>query len=81
MITGITSKKANEYNNKFKNKSLTILGITITLGAMIIGTTTILLVMDIRKGTLAIGTLFLIVVIMISIYMRKRVGIEIKKEK
>ena len=42
---------------------------------------TILLVMDIRKVNLAIGTLFLVVVIMISIYMRKRVGIEIKKEK
>lgn len=149
MITGITSKKANEYNNKFKNKSLTILGIAITIGAMIIGATTILnipfwlqliiiitafcirhackgvfqiikkrylgnfasneilpkiyssneiicnlmkaiigyigsailLVMDIRKGTLAIGGLFLIVVILISIYMRTRVGIEMKEEK
>ncbi len=41
----------------------------------------ILLVMDIRKGTLVIGGLFLIVVILISIYMRPRVGIEMKKEK
>lgn len=149
MITGFTSKKANQYNKKFKNKSLTILGLTMTIGAIIIGITTILdiplgiqliiiisafcirhsckgvfqiikkrylgnfatndiltriysgneiisnlikaiieyigsgvlLVMNIQKATLTIGIIFSIVVIMISVYMKTRVGIEMEKEK
>ena len=41
----------------------------------------ILLIMDIKKGTLTIGILFSTVIIIIAIYMRKRVGIEMKEEK
>lgn len=148
IITGLSSKKANQYNNQFKNKSLTILGLMITIGAIIIGMTTILdiplwvqlciiismfcirhvckgiyqiikkrylsnfasndilpkiyasneivvnlmnaaigyvgstvlLVMNIRQATLTIGILFVIVVIVVSIYMKPRVGIEKEDE-
>lgn len=40
IITGITSKKANEYNSKLKNKSLTIIALGLTIGAILIGITT-----------------------------------------
>lgn len=148
IITGFSSRKANQYNNKFKNKSLTILGLIITVGAIIIGITTILdiplwiqlciivsmfcmrhvckgiyqiikkrylgnfasnnilpkiygcneitvnlikavieyigssvlLIMNIRKATLTMGILFVIIVIAVSIYMKPRVGIEMEKE-
>lgn len=143
IITGLTSKKANDFNNKFKNKSLTILALCMTLGAVIIGVVTILkipyiiqliivtlifclrhaakgvfqivknrymnnfakedilskiyavysifanisralisyvgsvvlLFMDIKYSTIAIGIIFTILVILVSFYMKPRVGL------
>lgn len=148
MITGFTSKKANQFNSKFKNRSLTILGLTMTIGCIIIGTTMLLdipigiqlaiiisvfcirhackgiyqivkkrylgnfasndilpkiyacngivtnlmkafveytgsaflVIMNIKQATLAIGITFTLIIIAISIYMKPRVGIEMKEE-
>ena len=41
IVTGLTSKKADDYNKKFSNKSLTIMALTISIGAIIIGVATI----------------------------------------
>lgn len=41
IVTGLTSKKADDYNKKFSNKSLTIMALTISIGAIIIGAATI----------------------------------------
>ena len=41
LLTGIYSKRANEYNRKNTNKSLTKMSLGITIGAIIIGLTTI----------------------------------------
>lgn len=143
IITGIFSKKANDFNNKNSNKSLTKIALGITLGAVFVGITviigipiyiqvliitlifcarhaykgffqilkcrymgnfatdeiqtkiyacesiiasimraliayigsTILLFMDIKYATFTIGIMFTFICIIISLYMKNRVGI------
>lgn len=152
IITGLTSKKANDFNNKFKNKSLTVLALCMTIGAIMIGIVMILkipyivqlliitlifclrhaakgvyqivknrymnnfakedilskiyavysifanisralisyvgsvllLFMDIKYSTLVIGIMFTIIVVLVSLYMKPRVGLtpeEYKRKK
>lgn len=144
IITGIFSKKANEFNEKNKNKSLTKIALGMALGAIIIGGivlskihlyiqvalisvifcarhaikgyfqilkctymgnfasdeiltkiyacnsiisnlmraligfigSVVLLYNDIKNATLIIGVIFTIICILISIYMKNRVGVE-----
>lgn len=41
MLVGIFSTKSNEFNNKFKNHSLTYIGIILTIGSILLGVSTI----------------------------------------
>lgn len=42
MLVGSFSTKSNEFNKKFKNRSLTYIGLILTIGSIILGITTIL---------------------------------------
>lgn len=42
MLVGVFSTKANKFNKKYKNHTLTYIGLMLTLGSIILGITTIL---------------------------------------
>ncbi len=71
LISALASKGENKFNSTFRNKSLTVLALTLSMSALVAG---ICGVTAIRENI--VGMIFTIIFISTNKYMKTRVGLK-----